>query len=466
MKAIKLRTKIEAAMAIIFVIILAVAGVASVTRIISDSSDNSYTFIRNSNGNYWEPIDSNVQLAINDLTSGGTVWLPSGTLTITSRIYLNSNVALVGGGVGSTTIFSDQSGAFIPITVDGKQNVTISGLTIDMNSKGSNGIYIKGGAKNIWVTDISLYNVGFQGIYFSSAQYVFVSNVKVKHGSNSASHGFGVLNLKDSVIDNCIFENYDYDISENGIDFNGCDNLTVSNIIIKGNGWHDGIKTPESHNILMNNIIIKDTTNNGMKLQMGSNNYVNNFYIENCGQNGISCQSTLHNSRFSNGYIKNTRSGIGLTTAASDISFSDIEISSSSGRNLGIGGGNNIQLSNVRVLNGGSYNKISSGTNNLLITNCIFSYNNGHGLSIDGASNFKITNCIFEENTQNGIDTTISACKYYTIMDCMFMYNAEGIDCNVNDDWNTITLNHFIGDTLSAYSQTKGLIENNMGIDI
>lgn len=77
MKAIKLRTKIEAAMAIIFVIILAVAGVASITRIISDSSDNSYTFIRNSNGNFWEPLGSNIQLAIDDLNDGGSVWVGS-----------------------------------------------------------------------------------------------------------------------------------------------------------------------------------------------------------------------------------------------------------------------------------------------------------------------------------------------------------------------------------------------------
>lgn len=95
MKAIKLRTKIEAAMAIIFVIILAVAGVASVTRMISDSSDNSYTFIRNSNGNYWEPIGSNVQLAIDDLDNdnGGTVWVGS-SVTLDSPIYMKNYVQL------------------------------------------------------------------------------------------------------------------------------------------------------------------------------------------------------------------------------------------------------------------------------------------------------------------------------------------------------------------------------------
>lgn len=94
MKAIKLRTKIEAAMAIIFVIILAVAGVASVTRMISDSSDNSYTFIRNSNGNYWEATGPNIQAAIDDVGTYGTVWVGS-DVTLSSELRLDGNHGVI-----------------------------------------------------------------------------------------------------------------------------------------------------------------------------------------------------------------------------------------------------------------------------------------------------------------------------------------------------------------------------------
>lgn len=116
MEGIKLRTKIEAVIAIILVLILTVIGVASVTRVITDSSDNSYTFIRNSNGNFWEANGDNIQLAIDDLSSdGGTVWVGS-SVTINSPIYLKDNVQLDFQNnkitLGSNTefvIFSDTS---------------------------------------------------------------------------------------------------------------------------------------------------------------------------------------------------------------------------------------------------------------------------------------------------------------------------------------------------------------------
>jgi hypothetical protein len=467
MTKIRLRTKFEIFGALLVIALLVTVSAASLTRTITDSADNSYAFIRNSNGKFWEPMGVNIQAAIDDLGSGGgMVQLPSGILTITSRIYLNSNVALVGGGVGVTRIYSDQSGSFIPITVNGKQNVTVRDLTIDMNSKGSNGLYITGGSKNVWITGISLENVGFQGIYFSTAQYVFVSNIKVKHGSNTASHGFGVLELKDSVIDNCILENYDYDVTEDGIDFNNCNNITLNNIIIKGNGWLDGIKTPLSNKLVMSNIQITDVTNNGFKLQDGADISVNNFYIENVGNIGITCFSDLNGLNLNNGYIIN--SGLtGLNIESDNTRCSNIEIDDSTVSGIIIAGTcSDLQLTNVKVMNSGSYNKINSGSKNILISNCEFLYGSNYGLSIEGSSNFKISNCIFEGNIGDGIDTTMSACNNYSIISCTFKNNAEGIDCNANDDWNMIALNTFIGDSLDDHFKTKGYIENNIGDDI
>ncbi|GAG27488.1 unnamed protein product, partial [marine sediment metagenome] len=47
--------------------------------------------IRNTNGNWWEPVGENVQLAINDLTNGGTVWVGS-DVTISSPIKPKNSV--------------------------------------------------------------------------------------------------------------------------------------------------------------------------------------------------------------------------------------------------------------------------------------------------------------------------------------------------------------------------------------
>jgi len=63
-------------------------------------------YIKNSNGKLWEATGSNIQLALWDLnsTSGGTVWLPSGTLNISTTIFPINNTCIVGAGQGSTIV--------------------------------------------------------------------------------------------------------------------------------------------------------------------------------------------------------------------------------------------------------------------------------------------------------------------------------------------------------------------------
>ena len=75
--------------------VLAVVSVASVTRTISNTSDNLYTKVWNTKGNIWDCSDANIQLAIDDLISsnGGTVWVGSDT-TINSPIMMRDHVTL------------------------------------------------------------------------------------------------------------------------------------------------------------------------------------------------------------------------------------------------------------------------------------------------------------------------------------------------------------------------------------
>jgi|GEM_PF-787873 len=80
-------------------LILLTSSVLAV-RLISSSSDNIYTMIRNSKGNCWEATPSNIQLAIDDLEpEGGTVWLPGvKTFNITDTVVVKENVILDLGG--------------------------------------------------------------------------------------------------------------------------------------------------------------------------------------------------------------------------------------------------------------------------------------------------------------------------------------------------------------------------------
>jgi hypothetical protein len=93
MKIITLRTKAEVILIILFMIGVGVISVASVQRTITDTSDNSITFIRNTNGNYWECTGVNLQTAINDLSgsNGGSVWVGD-SISISTSIVMKSNV--------------------------------------------------------------------------------------------------------------------------------------------------------------------------------------------------------------------------------------------------------------------------------------------------------------------------------------------------------------------------------------
>jgi len=104
MKKITLRTKIEATLVLLLLVsIVAAASVISVTRMISDSHDDVDTYIRNSNGNYWECTEANIQAAIDDLSGsgwkGGTVWLPGDQeIDINTGIVLENYCILDLGG--------------------------------------------------------------------------------------------------------------------------------------------------------------------------------------------------------------------------------------------------------------------------------------------------------------------------------------------------------------------------------
>jgi len=115
MKTIRLRTKIEVAFALLLLISVSVASVISLTRTISDSHDDIDTYIRNSNGNYWEATGSNLQLAINDIgNDGGTVWVGS-DVTLSSEITIHNNDHLILDFQGKQVTLDDDI-SFINVT--------------------------------------------------------------------------------------------------------------------------------------------------------------------------------------------------------------------------------------------------------------------------------------------------------------------------------------------------------------
>lgn len=459
---IKLRTKIEIIGAVLIFLILLANGLFAVTRTITDTGDTIDTYIRNSKGKYWEATGANIQTAIWDLNStGGTVWLPGGVLVITNDISMEENVTIIGLGEGRTIISSDYSGA-IPIWVQGgDDNCTLRDFTIDMNNNGGNGIYVVG--DNIVIDHVEILNAGFQGIYVSGATNSRFTNIHVKHGDSTASHGIGVASSYNCIYDNILVENYDSpEASEDGMDMLNTYNSTVSNFIVEGHGWLDGFKIANTvSNTSFSNIIIDGASGYGIKLQEAQYCNFDNIIIRNSSY--LSIYDTTHHCNFNN--IMTTNSDdVGINVDGNNLTFNNLQIYYADG---GFSfSGNDVCVSNSIIKGCGGYGRLDA-TNNVIFSNCIFKENTGEAnIYVYGTSNFKFINCIFEGNTGDAIDTTTGPCNNYSIIGCTFKNNAQGIDCHANDDWIIISLNQFIGDTLDDHYTTKGYVANNIGDDI
>ena len=121
------RTKAEVILVAFLLIGITTVSVMSVTRTITDSSDTVYTYIRNSNGNYWAATGANLQTAIWDLNSsdGGEVHVPPGNYTFSSNLTIDNFVTVIGTGTGDrydhdkNTCINLQGDASVVI-IDGK----------------------------------------------------------------------------------------------------------------------------------------------------------------------------------------------------------------------------------------------------------------------------------------------------------------------------------------------------------
>ena len=109
----RFRTKIETIFAVFIMISLLALSVPAPTRTISDTGDDVTTFIRNSNGNYWTATAANLQTAIDDLSNGGTIWLPGNTtFDIDTGYYISSthgydNINIIGAGNSTVIRYAD-----------------------------------------------------------------------------------------------------------------------------------------------------------------------------------------------------------------------------------------------------------------------------------------------------------------------------------------------------------------------
>ncbi|MCD4739609.1 right-handed parallel beta-helix repeat-containing protein [archaeon] len=351
---------------VLLLVLTTIYLVGSVTRTISDSQDNKETLIRNSNGNYWEPIGANIQVAIDDvaMSGGGKVWLPPGTFNVNAldedgsnehAIELKDNVALIGSG-RDITIIETTEGNIFPVWAYA-DNVMLKGFTVNMHNHGEtesgNGVYVRG--NNMHVEDISSINANFNAIYISECTNSFFNNLyghKIDDIDATGGHGIAV-----SEADYCVFSNLVALTDEvgtgsgaGGMDF-WCRNSVLSNLLVLGGEKGIKIAGGASNNTFNNvNVILKENS-----LEGGDYGYK----IQNC-----------YNSTFSNIKLTGGREGILVDTQARNLVFNNVQVVRSQENGLTLLG-KNIKVSNAQVISPGAKG-FDIGGENIVVTNSLF----------------------------------------------------------------------------------------------
>lgn len=419
------------AVIVLLLVLAAVYLVGSVTRSISDFQDNKETLIRNSNGNYWEPIGSNIQAAIDDLGSGGTVWLPAGTIELTSNTVPRNNVRIIGNGIGNTVISSHSS--IYPFWLSNKHNVTLTDFTINMHNIGGNAINFDSGTSDVIFKNVQILNPGANGVRVSNASRLFISNILVDHVKwpDGGRQGFSILHAYDSIFDNCIVTNCD---DAMGFDLARSQNCQVNNLIVKNCSYSMkvvGEPGEETKKCSLNNInILGHTSGAGLKIQYTENSNFNNILIKSGnGGTGLSIYNTCKNLNFNNVQIVSS-SGEGFSIEGTGMNVNNVLVDNPTYYGLAIQNAENVKVSNFQSNSAGSYNRMF-GSQNVEITDSSFTGGIDYGMYIRSSNNFIISGSRFEDNARDGIGLANDGtpCEQFIISDNIITGNSwDGIN--------------------------------------
>lgn len=485
MRKLKIRTKIESGIIISILIILIVSfSGSSLTRIISDDSDNVVTFIRNSKGNLWEATGSNIQKAIWDLnsTNGGTVWLPSGEMinNLGRGIEPIDNLNLI--GTGKTVIKASENLNYPVIDfgyntiVDGHHDVLIEKIEIDGNNESQNSpnqycscIMLRGeDTYNVTIRDCELHHsyaapISMNQDVTDSKQMhnITVDNCYVHSREYDLGpyHGGITTQARNVIIKNCFIK----DTYACGITFEGagedwpCYDCIAENNIITGYIAH-GIhcESGKSHNITIRGNIIHHlrsnaydvgaTHFNSLGLDAGEHNIVTGNRIHHvaigvrCDNGAIIVDNYIYDINWS--YVTPCLDGGGTDRAGNGIYAYGCDGSIISNNIIEKCAANGIYRfdSNTQILGNhlkkinGSGMTATQGTSSTIINNNYIEARGSYGLYIYRVTDFTVTGN-YIEGTNVGIycrGPTPETCDYNIITNNNLRQCTTGMDTNQN----------------------------------
>lgn len=197
-------------------ILISLSPIMGLTRTITDDQDTIYGYITNSNGKYWEASCANIQNAIDDLTSGGTVYLPEGEIEIDTEITLLDNVNIIGIGTGTILFVADGMDANHCFNVYQVENVTIRDLLIDGNKdnqgEGNDASLNIESSKNVLIDNVHVINGWDGALRCEWSEFVsFVNCYTNNSGDDGISFNFNSTHCSaiNNIIENTGYGTYD-----------------------------------------------------------------------------------------------------------------------------------------------------------------------------------------------------------------------------------------------------------------
>jgi parallel beta-helix repeat protein len=335
----------------LLLILGAVLGAVGTYRTITSSSDNLSTFITTSLGGVYNATGVNLQKAIYDLnSSGGTVYLPTGNITITSTIYITHFCITIKGNnpyinadhlVQYGTVLY-KSGNFNLLTIRGASassgrisNIVIEDLSLVGSLSNTGHLIDIQNSSYVTIRNCCLDRVSDTAVFVWSCYSFTMDTVLINEcGSNILSKPAVVYNGNSSYvtaavrIQNCIFEMNRYqNIYCSNIDpsniIQGCyfesQNTTTDFIyasgtiqiidnsmfncseygihlvgggysLVKGNyilhSWLDGMRIESECNRIVDNHILASRHSYGIQIDSDYNNVLDND-ISYCWESGV-----------------------------------------------------------------------------------------------------------------------------------------------------------------------------------
>lgn len=181
-----------------------------------------------------------LQNAIRSAAKGDEILLPPGLYYVSSKISVRSDISIKGAGMGQTILQIAEKGITSLFSLDEKENVSISGFTVEGRGADAGNIITAEDCREIHIQDVEIKNIESIknpiAIHFEKTRDSSIRECRFENISLQSEWGCAVRLSHDSshvTVDGCVIQN----TGRGGILCdNGSEYLTIINNVVSGSG--------------------------------------------------------------------------------------------------------------------------------------------------------------------------------------------------------------------------------------